>query len=213
MSNAALSLQAEERTVAGKKVKQLRRAGMVPATVYERGKASDMVAISYVPFSKIWAQAGKHHAITLSYGKNQRLTMIKDITFDPIKGLVSHVAFHAIKQNEKVEAEVPIHLEGQAPATILGMLIHANTDHVVVKALPADLPDTLTVDITGLQTPEDNIHAHELTMPKDVELVTELDTVLVSVVVPRAEVEKEEEVVDAAEVPSEHGATEAPAEE
>lgn len=207
MSGNALVLEAEERTVTGKKVGAIRKAGLVPAVVYEKGVASDTVAISYIPLVKIWNKAGKHHTISLKYGKKQRLTIIKDVTFDPVKGMLSHVAFHAIKQNEAIETEIPVHLEGLAPATVAGLLVRTNLDHVVVKGLPGDLPDAITVDVTGIVTADDDIRAGQLQMPKNIALVTEEDTIIVSVVVPRSEVEKVEET-DASEVPSDHGSAE-----
>lgn len=206
MSGNALLLEAEERTVTGKKVGALRRSGLVPAVVYEKGTPSETIAISYIPFVKLWNKAGKHHTISLKYGKKERLTIIKDVTFDPVKGLVSHVAFHAIKQNEAIETEIPVHMEGLSPAVVAGLLIRTNIDHVVVKGLPGDLPDVITIDVTGVKTADDDIRAGQLQLPKGISLITDEDTVVVSVAVPRAEVEKvEEEVVEAAAVPSEHG--------
>jgi large subunit ribosomal protein L25 len=210
MSGNALVLEAEERTVTGKKVGAIRKAGLVPAVVYEKGVASDTVAISYIPLVKMWNKAGKHHTISLKYGKKQRLTIIKDVTFDPIKGMLSHVAFHAIKQNEAIETEIPVHLEGLAPASVAGLLVRTNVDHVVVKGLPGDLPDAITVDVTGIATADDDIRAGQLQMPKNITLVTEEDTIVVSVVVPRSEVEKVEET-DASDVPSDHGASDSAA--
>lgn len=206
MSGSALTLQAEERNVTGKKVGQLRKSGMVPAVVYEKGVASDNVAVSYIPMVKMWNQAGKHHAITLSYGKKQRLTLIKDVTFDPVKGQLSHIAFHAVKLNEKIEAEVPVQLEGHAPATVAGLLVHVNVDHVVVSGFPNDIPDAIIVDVSAIATPDDDVRAGQLVLPKNITLATDEDTVVVSVIVPRAEVEKvEEDEAAAADVPSEHG--------
>ncbi len=208
MSGSALTLQAEERNVTGKKVGQLRAAGMVPAVVYEKGVASDNVAISYIPLKKIWNKAGKHHTITLSYGKKQRLTLIKDVTVDPVKGQLSHIAFHAVKINEPIDAEVPVTLVGHAPATVAGLLVHVNVDHVVVRGLPNSIPDSIEVDVTNITTPDDDVRAGALKMPKDITLITDKDIVVVSVIVPRAEVEAVEEAAeaDAADVPSEHGA-------
>jgi large subunit ribosomal protein L25 len=207
MSGSALLLEAEERTVAGKKVAALRRSGMVPAVVYEKGTASEMVAISYTPLVKVWNKAGKHHTINLKYGKKERLTVIKDVTFDPVKGMLSHVAFHAVNKNEKISAEVPLRLEGTAPAAVAGLIVRTNVDHVVVKGLPGNIPDAITVDITGVQNADDDIRAGQLVLPKDVTLEEELDLVVVSVVVPRSEVEKLEEEVSAADVPSDHGSS------
>ena len=61
-----------------------------------------MVSIGSIQLTKIWNKAGKHHAITLTVGTKQRLTIIKDVDFDPVKGNLKHVAFHAIKMNEKM---------------------------------------------------------------------------------------------------------------
>ncbi len=214
MSGNAILLQAEERTITGKKVGSLRRAGQVPAVVYEKGSESDMVSIDYIPLIKVWNKAGKHHTIALKYGKKERLTVIKDVTFDPVKGLLSHVAFHAVKQNENIEAEVPVHLEGLAPATVAGLIVRANLDHVMVKGFPGNIPDSITVDVTGLVTPDDDIRAGQLVLSKDVTLAIDPDMVVVSVVIPRAEVEKveeEEEVAAASDVPSDHGTEKADA--
>jgi large subunit ribosomal protein L25 len=154
---------------------------------------------------KTWNKAGKHHAITLSYGSKKRLTIIKDVTLDPVKGQISHIAFQAVKLNEKIETEVPVVLEGHAPATVAGLLVHVNIDHVVVSGFPNDIPDSIVVDVSSVTTPEDDIRASELVLPKNIELVTDADSVIVSVIVPRAEVEKVEETVDAANVPSDNG--------
>ena len=210
MSGNAILLQAEERTITGKKVGSLRTAGQVPAVVYEKGSTSDNVSIDYIPLIKVWNKAGKHHTIALKYGNKERLTIIKDVTFDPVKGLLSHVAFHAVKQNENIEAEVPVYLEGLDPASVAGLIVRTNTDHVLIKGFPGNIPDAITIDVTGLVTPDDDIRAGQLILPKDVTLATDPDMVIVSVVVPRAEVEKveeeeEESTTDAADVPSDHG--------
>ena len=207
MSGDALLLEAQERTVVGKKVASLRREGLVPAVVYEKGTASQLVSIPYIPLVKMWNKAGKHHAINLKYGSKEHLTIIKDVTLDPLKGMITHVAFHAVNKNEKIETEVPVVLEGLAPATVAGLIVRTNIDHVVVKGLPGNIPDSIKIDVTGLTTQDDDIRASDLVLPKDISLETEADAVIVSVVAPRAAVEKEEteEVVDAADVPSEHG--------
>lgn len=206
MSSEAFALTAQDRTVAGKKVKTLRREGLVPAVVYARGEASDNIMLEYMPLAHAWRKAGKHRVINLSYGKKNRPTLIQHMTLDPVKGTISHVAFHAIKLNEKVETEIPVHLVGNAPAAQLGLIIHQNNETVVVKGLPGEMPDAFELDITPLAEADDNIKAEALVLPKNLELITEPNQILVSVVVPRAEVEavvEEEAAADA--VPSDNG--------
>ncbi len=213
MSSDMVTLQAEERTVLGKKVKALRRDGLVPAVVYERGKDSDNIVIEYMPLTHAWHKAGKNHVIQLEYGKKKRPTLIQHVTLDPVKGRIAHVAFHAIKMNEKVEAEVPVRLVGNAPAAQKGLIVHQNMESVLVKGLPADIPDAIELDISGISEPTDDLKVEALTIPATVELLTETDHMLVSVIVPRAEVEAAQaEEVPADQVPSDNGG-EKPAEE
>ncbi len=206
MSSEAVALTAQDRTVSGKKVKSLRRDGLVPAVVYARGEPSDNIMLDYMSLARAWHKAGKHHVINLSYGKKNRPTLIQHMTLDPVKGTISHVAFHAIKMNEKVETEIPVHLIGNSPAAQLGLIIHQNNESVVVKGLPGEMPDAIELDISSLVEADDNIKAEALVLPKNLELITELNQILVSVIVPRAEVEAvAEEEVAADAVPSDNG--------
>lgn len=207
MSSDIIALQAEKREATGKKVRSLRNAGILPATVYEKGKDSINVQLPYALLNKAWQKAGKHHPIELTVDGHKHLTMIKDVSHDPVKGTLSHVSFHAINKNDKVEAEVPLHMEGQAPASVAGLLVRLNVDHVVVKGLPNNIPSEIKVDISGIVTESDDVRASSLNIPSDVELIDmESDQVIVTVTVPRAEVEKEvEEEVSASEVPSDNG--------
>lgn len=215
MSSKAIILQAEKREITGKKVKALRRSGKVPAVVYERGQESENIIVEALPLSRVWSAAGKHHIVQLEYAGASRLTLIKDVDFDPVKGAMTHVAFHAIKQNEKVEAEIPVEITGDVPAERLGFFLVKPMTEVQVKALPADLPDKLEVSGESLENVGDSVTVADLTVPANVEIMTEPDRTLAVVEESRAEIEAaaEEEVAEgeegaesAADVPSEHGA-------
>lgn len=206
MSSETIALVADKREATGKQVKALRAAGHVPATIYEKGKDSLNVQLTYLPLMKAWRKAGKHHPIELTIDGKKHFTMIKDVSFDPVKATLTHVSFHAIKMNVAVEAEVPLHMAGQSPASVAGLLVRLNIDHVAVKGLPNNIPNTIEVDVTGVATEDDDIRMSQLVIPKDIELMeNDPDTVVVSVTVPRAEVEKETEEAAAADVPSENG--------
>jgi len=198
-------LAAEERTVTGKKVNTLRRDGFVPAVVYERGQVSDNIMVPYALMSKAWREAGKHHVIQLSYGKKSRPTLIQHMTLNAAKGTIAHVAFHAINLKEKVETEVPVHLVGNAPASQKGLIVHQNLEAVMVKGLPTDIPDSIELDVSNISEPDDDLKVSALTIPKNLELITDPEQMLVSVIIPRAEVEAVAEEVAADEVPSDNG--------
>lgn len=205
----SIALVAEKRQVTGKKVRTLRNEGFVPATVYEKGKDSINVHVPYVPLMKAYASAGQGQPVELTVEKKKYLTMIKDVHIDPAKNTIMHVAFHAVNANDPVEAEIPVHIEGDVPAEQMGNFIVRQNDHVLVKALPANLPEFISVDAGLLKEPGDSITVADIKPIKDVELISEPELTLATVEEPRAVEEPEpEEVVDAADVPSAHGSDE-----
>src|SRR3989338_6767894 len=113
MSGQDIALSLEKREVMGKAVKQLRRDGFVPAVIHDHGKPSRVVMVPYIAINKGYHEAGKHHALSLNLGDDKILALIKDVDFDPKKHQMRHVVFNAIKADEKVEAEVPLVLEGE----------------------------------------------------------------------------------------------------
>ncbi len=209
--SANLSLQAEKREVTGKKVGKLRRDGQVPAVVFERGKDSENISIAEVPLGKMWQEAGKNHVVSLSYGDKKRLVMFKDVSFDPAKGRVSHVAFHAIKQNEAVEAEIPVEIVGEIPAEKMGYFLVHPLDVINVKALPGDLPEKFELSGETLVEVGDMLKVSDIKVSDKIEILIEADRPIAIVEESRANVEaeaEEAEVTDAADVPSAHGGEE-----
>jgi large subunit ribosomal protein L25 len=205
----SIDLVAEKREVTGKKVKSIRNEGYVPATVYEKGKESINVRVAYVPMSKAYAAAGLGQPVNLSVDKKKYLTMIKDVHIDPAKNTIMHVAFHAVNANDPVEAEIPVHIEGEVPAEKQGNFIVRPNDTVEAKALPANLPEYFVVDAAKLVNPGDTVTVSDINPIKDVEILSEPELTLAIVEEPRAQEEPEEiEEIDAADVPSDNGGQE-----
>lgn len=216
MSGQDILLSVEDRTVQGKAVKHLRRDGMIPAVIHDHGQPSKVIMAPFADIWKAYQQAGKHHPLTLSLGSDKYMTIIKDVDFDPKKQQLRHVVFNAIKQDEKVETEVPVHLVGEIPAEKASLLVIRQLDHVVIEALPKDLIDSLEVDASGLTEIGDKVHVSDIVVPSGVTILTELEHPIATVEETKAQIseEAEEEVVEgeeteAGEVPSDHGDTDA----
>ena len=208
MGSDKIAIDAEKRVIKGKKVRVLREQGYVPATIYEKGKESINISVPYVPMTKVYAEAGLGQPVALSVAGKKYLTMIKDVHIDPAKNTIVHVAFHAVNAKDPVEAEIAVHLEGDIPAESKGNFIVRPNDHVLVKALPADLPEVLNIDATKLQEPGDQLTVADIPAIDGVEFLSESNTVLATVEEPRVveeEPEESEEEVDAADVPSDNG--------
>jgi large subunit ribosomal protein L25 len=214
----SIALSVKKREVFGNRVKSLYRDGLIVGNVFGRGQASVAIEGDYETIRKVVTEAGKNHAIELKIeGEGDHLVLVKNVDVDPSKGRIRHVEMQMVNRNEKVEAEVPIELIGTAPAVLAGNMVMTLNDTVVVSANPTSLPDHLEVSAELLVDPEDMITVANITVPNGVEIMTELDTPLFKVEVPRSQVEEvaEEDTegeVSAADVPAEHG-SEAPATE
>ena len=186
MSTDSISVSLKEREVLGKGLNHLRADGQVPAVIHDHGKPSIHVMGEYMNLLKVYTAAGKHHPVEVKVGNKQRLALIKDVDFEPVKHRLRHIVFQAIKQNEAVEAEIPVVLEGEdIPAEKKGLLVLTQLDNVQVKALPKDLPDRLVVDATKLDEVGDNLTVADLQVPAEVTVLTDPVTQIAIVEMPR----------------------------
>lgn len=191
MSDQDIVLALQERKILGKGLNKLRRDGSVPAVVHDHGKPSLAVVGDYRIVAKTYEQAGKHHPVNLTIGSRKETVIIKDVHYDPVKHLISHVVFQAIRQDEKVETEVPIVLVGEIPAEKAGLMVITHLSHVNAEALPRDLPDELTVSTEGLVEINDKITVADLVIPSGVSVLTEPETLIASVEETKAQLSEE----------------------
>ena len=108
-----------------------------------------------------------------------------------MKHLVRHVAFHTIKQNEKIVTEVPIRLigEGESIAEKAGLVVLQAIEHIEVRAIPANLPDALEISIVDLADTEDKLTIADLQLLEGVEFADheqDMDLVIANVYEPSA---------------------------
>ncbi len=171
----SISLSLTKREATGKKVAALRRSGHIPAVVYGHDFPAVNLQAPEVAFNKVVSKAGKHHLIELDMDGKKELGLIKTIDIDPVKNTLRHVAFHIVKQNEKVETDIPIKLigRGESEAEKAGLIVLQMLDNLALKALPKDLPDSLEVDITHLAEPGQTVTIGDIKVPSGVELIEE----------------------------------------
>lgn len=214
MSSEIITLKLTERKELGRAIKVLRRNGFVPANIYERGQASTAVTAQFTELTKVYHLAGKHHPVELTVGTKKHLAMIKDVDLDPVRGQIRHIAFHAINKNETVTAEIPVRVDGEVPAERMSLLVLHTLDTVVVEALPANLPDELTVDGTKLVEIGDKLQVSDIVVPKGVTIMTDPDQTIAVVEEPKdqmaeADAEAAEAAENAADVPAANGSVDA----
>lgn len=217
MSND-ITLTAQKRELLGKKVKQLRTDGQTPAVVHERGKDSVYVSVPALDFSKAYHAAGKHHAIKLDVDGKKYTTLIKEVVNAPASSSVLHAVFQAIKEDEKVTAEIPLKLTGEIPAEKASLLVINNLDHVTVEALPKDLLDVIEVDASSLEEVGNKLHVSDIKLPDTITVKTEPEQVIATVEMPKDQIAEadaalaEQQAAEGEEGEAAEGGEEAPAE-
>lgn len=178
-----MELHVTDRVVFGKKVNNIRKQGFVPGIVYGKHiKTPVAVQFEKNVFLKTYRASGVSTPIDLT-GDNKELVLIHHIDTDPVTDVVLHVDFLAVKADEKVRASVAISLVGQSPAEKEGVgRVQLVKDHVMVEALPRDLPHDITVDVSTLATLQDGVFVSDLKLGDKVTVLDDADQPVVAIV-------------------------------
>lgn len=199
-------LVAQRREVTGKKVAALRRAGQLPAVVYGHGHAAEPIVVDAREFATLRRHAGRNALVDLKVGSEKATpVLLHGVQENPRTRAVVHADFFVVKMTEEMTVDVSFVTSGESPAVdkLGGNLLHLR-ESVQVRALPADLPQSLTLDISGLDSFEAMLHVSDLEIPERVTLVTDGHEPLVRVQAPRVE-EAPEPQAEGVEAPAEGG--------
>ena len=190
------SIVAEKRDILGKKTNSLRKRGFLPAVIYGKGKPSESIAVKEIDFLKLWKAAGESSIVELELDGKKRNVLIQDVAIDPLKDTPIHADFYAVDMTKTVKVEVPLEFIGESDAVKSGGILIKVSHAVEVESLPADLPRSLSVDLSILKNIGDSFAVKDLKVSKGVKMLKNLDEIIALVEAPRAEVElKGEEAV------------------
>jgi large subunit ribosomal protein L25 len=202
-----LELTLDPREAQGKANKRLRRSGIVPGVVYGKGEGSTNVQVAAKTFETLYRAAGKTSVVKFRLPGASRATsgFIKSVQRHPLTGNAIHVDYYLVNLNVEMEVDVPLVFTGEAPAVEAtgGTLLH-NLSSIHVKALPADIPHEINVDVSVLTSLDVAIHVRDLNLNRDlVQVMSDGETLVATVVPPRVEEEPEPVVVEGEELEGE----------
>lgn len=184
-------LSARLRTAVGRKTNVLRAEGLVPAVAYGPALATPKtLSIDRAAFVRAYKDAGESSIVELQVeGEKALHVLIQDLQVDPLRGEVTHVDFRAVDMSKPVDAKVKLVFKGDSTAMKAGgTLIHA-LDALEIRALPANLPHELVVDISKLVGFEDTIKVKDIALPTGVQVLNHADATVAIVEAPRSEEE------------------------
>lgn len=191
-------LKAKLRKLVGRKVKLLRKEGILPANIYGKKIKSESIQIDLKEFLDVYKKVGD----TKLFYINERPVLVANIQKNPVSDALLHVDFHQVDLKEKVEAKVPVELTGESPAEkqSIGTVVQY-INEVEVEAFPTNLPEKFVVDISKLTEVDQAIFVKDIKVDKSkVEIRTDVESILAKVEPPQ----KEEVVAPPApEVPAE----------
>ena len=147
----SITINGSQRESVGKSsTKALRNAGKVPCVVYGGEKPVHFSA-DEISFSKLVYTPDAHTVVISLDGKEEINAIIQDIQFHPVSEKILHIDFFQLFENKEINMTVPVKFSGNAPGVRLeGGLLFKNKRKLYVKALPKNLPDFISVDISNL---------------------------------------------------------------
>jgi large subunit ribosomal protein L25 len=206
-----LELEVSKRDITGKKVRFLRRGGLIPCNIYGHGIESLPVQVDVRKLGHVLARAGGTDLISIKMtdAASPSNVIIRDVQRNPMTGEPIHVDFYQVRMTEKLKTEVPLVFVGEAPASKLKnvSLLHAmNT--LQIEALPDDLPHNIEVDISSLALPEQSLHVKDIKVSDKITILSDPDQMIIKVAEVRKAVEEEAAPTAAAEGEEVEGAEE-----
>ncbi|POR05671.1 ribosomal 5S rRNA E-loop-binding protein [Alkalispirochaeta sphaeroplastigenens] len=152
-------------------------------------------SVSSRDFFKTFSTISESTIVTLEVGSSQRDVLIKDYDEDITTGTIVHLDFFEVEKGKKLRTHVAIELTGSPVGVRLGGILDNNLHQVEVECLPKDIPEKFVIDVSGLDRDE-SIHVSDLALPEGVRVLTAPEQTIASIVMPRAEVESDDEAGD-----------------
>ena len=187
-SKDKVTLKAEVRTVFGKKLNKIRKAGFIPANIFGPDFKSKSISVIYKDLVKTYKMVGETGVVYISIDKESIPVLIKSIQKHPLTSLLLHIDFRKIDLSKKIETNVPVKTIGvsEAVSQKAGVLL-VQSETLLVEALPEDIPSHIEVDITVIKEIGQEIKVSDLKKSDKYEIKTPVEKVIVAVIAHKEE--------------------------
>jgi large subunit ribosomal protein L25 len=193
-------LEAKKREIIGKKVKALRREGMMPAVIYGSDLEPQPITLDAKKAVQTLKVIGANTLVTIKLGKKEHLALVRDVQREVIKRDLLHIDFQAVSLEESISTTVPIIIIGDAPAvSAYDAVLSSALDELQIEAKAKDLPDSVTIDVSSLEEIGDNILVKDIVIPGDVNVLDDPEEIVIVASAPTL-MEEEPEVEEGAEL-------------
>jgi len=196
-------IKAEKRTITGKKVKNIRLAGKVPAVIYGGKLKSLSISLDKRDTTNTLNKVSGSTILTIDIEGEEHAALVREIQQDYIKGKLLHIDFLAVSLKEKLRTNVSISLVGDAPVLEeYSALIVSGLDQIEVECFPQDLPEVIEVDVSVLEELGAAIYMKDIPTIENVEFLSDPEDLIAVASAIKEEVEEvveEEELLEEVE--------------
>ncbi len=207
------ALEVSARSVEGSRsTRRLRREGLVPGVVYGGGAEPETFAVNALVLRATLAHAGAVLDVSID-GAKATPVIVKDVQNHPVRGQAIHIDLLRVDMNQPIHAVVVLELTGaeDSPGVDEGGVLNQETREINIEALPDDIPDSLTHDVSGLQMNE-TLTLSALTLPEGVTLLDDPEETVIATITPPTLEPVEDEIETETELIGEDGEPIEPAE-
>lgn len=204
---AEIVLEAKKREFTGKKVKNLREEGFIPAILYGRDIESIPIALEFGKTRRILSSVTSSDLVVVDINGEKHNTLVRDRQIHAVTGVLLHIDFQEVSLTEKIKTLVTIELQGESPAVReLNGVVVTGQEALEVECLPQDLPSRFIVDISDLEEIGNAVYVRDIIVEPAVSVLTDTDEMVVLITVPskveEEEIEEvEEEILEGLEEP------------
>ena len=167
-------LNATKRTVTGKHVAILRRAGKLPGVIYGHNFDPIPITMDLRDATNILSKLSGSSLVNVNIDGKEHAALVREKQRNYIRGSLLHVDFQVVSLTEKLKTDVSIDLVGTSQAVKdLNALVVSGIDAVEVECFPQDLPERIVVDISNLNAIGDSIYLKDIPVPANVVFLTD----------------------------------------
>jgi large subunit ribosomal protein L25 len=193
-------LKAVKRTVTGKQVKALRRAGQLPAVIYGRHVEPISISLEAHTAGLVFAKLTSSTLVTIDVEGEEYAALVREKQRDFIKGNLTHIDFLALDLTEMIRTKVRLTFTGVSSAVkdFSAVLVH-RMEAFEVECLPSNLPERITVDISSIKEIGNSIRVSEIPLPENVTVLDDSDDIVIIATLAKEEAPEEGAAAVAAE--------------
>ena len=185
-------LKAVKRTVTGKQVKALRRAGELPAVIYGRHVEPVVISLNAHSAELVFAKLTSSTLVTIDVEGQEFAALVREKQRNFIKGNLTHIDFLALDLTEMIRTKVRLTFTGVSSAVkdFSAVLVH-RMEAFEVECLPADLPERITVDISSIKEIGNKIYVRDISLPANVTVLDDADDIVIIATLAKEEAPEE----------------------